>query len=341
MRDFFPLLAGNDTLRHRLGEEFSAGSFSHAYIIEGAAGSGKRTLALQLAMAAACEHRLDAANPLPCGTCRSCRKIKEGLCPDVITVKRPEDKATMGVDVVRGIRESVAVVPNDLDVKVYIVEDAHTLTQQAQNALLLTLEEPPMFVLFLLLVEDAGLLLETVRSRAPIFRMQPLARPVLEAQLALIPEARALKSSSPAEYEEVLLLSAGRMGTALALLDAKTRAPLLERRRFAAELIALLADKKSADLLLLLQARGSRRDELIADLSEAELALRDLTLLSYSERSPLLFFTDRETAADLSARFTAARLLTLSAALQETKSALAANANVKLTVTRLVRRLTL
>ena len=340
MRDFLPLIVGNDALRRRLGTEIATGARSHAYIIEGARGSGKRTLAKQLAMAVACEHRADASYPLPCGECACCRKLREGLSPDVITVTRPEDRATMGVDTVRLVREGLAVVPNDLDTKIYIIEDAHTMTEQAQNAFLLSLEEPPSFVLFLLLTEDANALLETIRSRAPVYRMQPLDEADVEKHL-LAPTtathirnaARTLSDNAPREFAELLKMSDGRIGIAEELLDATRREAVLERRANAQTICQLLATRTRNDaLLLLLLSLGTGREAVSEQLRVLQLALRDLTALSCAEQPPLCFFTDREEATELSARFTAKELLSKIEATSRAQAALAANANVRLTI---------
>ena len=90
MREYLSRVVGNDALRARLGEELSRGAISHAYIIEGPAGSGKHTLAREIATALSCEHREKNGLPLPCNTCMTCRKIAAGNSPDVITVSREE-----------------------------------------------------------------------------------------------------------------------------------------------------------------------------------------------------------------------------------------------------------
>ncbi|MBE6595646.1 MAG: hypothetical protein E7644_07595 [Ruminococcaceae bacterium] len=341
MKEYFPQIVGNEALRRTLGPELACGRFSHAYILGGVRGSGKHTLAREIAMAASCEQRDKDGVPLPCGECRSCRKIREGLSPDVITVSREEDKATLGVEVIREMRSSVAVVPNDLEVKFYIIEDAHTMTQAAQNALLLTLEEPPPFVCFLLLAEDTDALLETVRSRAPIHRMRPIEREALSRYIQGTPAGAALMENSPEEFLELLLLSRGWIGEAERLLDPKKREPQLQRRRFAAQTVELLCTgARSAVLEALLARSGERNKEsFVADILTLEEALRDLLLLSRTEEAPLIFYTNREDATDLSARFTTAKLLTLLAVLENAKESLAANANLKLTATRLASRM--
>lgn len=347
MREYFGSIAGNAQLRARLGEDLARGSVSHAYILEGPWGSGKSTLATEIAMALACENRTDGAHPLPCKTCATCRKIAAGNSPDVIHIRREADKATMGVDVVRALRTDVITVPNDLSFKIYLIHDAHTMTVQAQNALLLTLEEPPSFVLFFLLAEDASTLLETIRSRAPVLRMQPVTDEAIKAYLlsdrptpAVTRAAKALAESAPQDMDAILRMSGGFIGNAISLLDEAKRTPLLENREEVLAVCHLLAHRKGQDeLLTRLLAFGKKRDEVTEKLLILETALRDLTLLCYSESAPLLFFTERETPLELCNRFTVRRLLGLSGAVREAISSLAANGNVRLILVQLQNRL--
>ena len=340
MHSFFQNIWGNDALRRNLGEELRGGRFPHAHIIEGEWGFGKHLLAREIAMALACESRTRAEKPLPCGSCRSCKRIREGNCPDVITITKA-DRATMGVEVIRTLREGLATVPNDLDVKVYIIEDAHTMTVQAQNALLLMLEEPPSFVVFLLLAEDAGALLETVRSRAPIHRLQPIHHCMIrDFLLTNSAEAAVLAAEHPAELEALISLAAGSIGKALTLLDGEKRAPLMERRARTNALVACLADRTAPDsLLVALLSLGNTRDAVLADLAMLKLAMRDLLLFGCAEHATLLFYTEREAAAELATRFTATRILAIADALENATEALTANANVRLTIINLFNHL--
>ena len=258
-----------------------------------------------------------------------------------------EDKATMGVDVIRLMREDVSTLPNDLEFKVYVIEDAHTMTTAAQNAFLLTLEEPPPFVLFLLLAEKAEVLLETIRSRAPILRMQPVSDTELREHLLSHPDkaiaraACALESSAPDEFAALLRMSCGRIGRALELLEEKKRAPLLAKRRVASSMCELLASTaRNAELQALLFSFPSARTEATDMLLTVNEALRDLLALSVTENAPLLFFTDRETAADLAARFTTATILAYIEATDDALSSLSRGGNVRLTLTHYLCRLT-
>ena len=218
MKPAFTDLVGNEKLRKRLAEDLLTGRFAHAYILEGAPGTGKHTLALRIAMALACENRGRDGIPLPCMECTACRKILSGNSPDVIFERRGE-KATLGVETVREIHNDVYIAPNELNDKVYIIEDAHLLTVQAQNAFLLTLEEPPAYVRFLLLSESSSMLLETVRSRAQTLRTEPIPPQEIERYLIKSDErARSLKSASPDEFRELIAAANGSIGRALRLL---------------------------------------------------------------------------------------------------------------------------
>ncbi len=336
-----PQIAENDALRRRLCDDILSGKLAHAYIIEGAVGSGRHTLALNIAKAAACENRSVDSLPLPCDNCEACRKISEGICPDVIIVSREADKSGLGVDAARFIRGDVSSVPNDLDIKVYIIEDADLMTVQAQNALLLTLEEPPLFAIFLLLCEQADRLLETVRSRAPTIRTEPVSREtVAECLLTRATDeisstAKQLKRTSPEEFEELITASSGCVGRAYELFDPRARAATLEFRAQVRELVTdLLSSGSQSSMLELLMSLPQKRDELAGLLDTVSLALRDLIVLKKSESAELCFYSDRENALELSGQRSAASLLRLVEVCEEAADALRRNANIKLTLTR-------
>ena len=171
MRKMLDSIVGNSFIKSKLLSDIVSDSLSHAYIIEGKKGSGRHTIAYMTAAALVCEKINDNASPLPCLNCPSCKKILGQKSPDVITVTR-EDKATLGVDVIRELRNDVRVIPHELEYKIYVVEEADKMTVQAQNAFLLTLEEPPKYVKFFLICEDSNIFLETIRSRSQILRTE-------------------------------------------------------------------------------------------------------------------------------------------------------------------------
>lgn len=337
----FDMLIGNEALRARLASDLLEGRLSHAYLIEGARGSGRGTLATALAAALSCEAR-EAGHTLPCGCCRSCRKVLEDKSPDIIRVRRDSKKASIGVDEVRFLRGDVCVRPNDMETKVYIIEEADLMTPQAQNALLLTLEEPPPYVLFLLLCERATALLETIRSRAPLLRMERIPREMMRAHLDQ--RDRGFASLGEQEKREILLLSDGSIGRALVLADPKEREPLSERRQRAASYVsAVLGHADTETMLSLMADMGIKRDkvtvkreELVALLEDILTALRDLILLKRADNVTLGFYTDEQTALELGARASIRSLLSMTDAVERVRRQLLRNANVRLAMTSLL-----
>lgn len=334
MKRAFSDMVGNEALRSSIASDILLGSLSHAYILEGAEGLGKHMLAIRIAAALACEHRHDSDYPLPCLACPSCKKILSGNSPDVIFVGRG-DKATLGVEAIRKMQSDVFVAPNELDCKIYVIEDAHLLTLQAQNAFLLTLEEPPAYVRFLLLCESSANLLETVRSRAPVLRLEPIPPERIGEELCRTdPTAKKLKGEAPEEFSELLISAGGSIGRAKALLDPKKRKPILEQRAHVREFVSLCAsNRNSAAVLSFLNSLGPKREDLLSVLGVMLLCLRDLLLCKQTEAAPLCFFADREEAISLSCKFSAPELLRLCDAIAETADRLRANANVRLTLT--------
>lgn len=336
MRPAFTDIIGNDHLRARLCHDALEGSLSHAYIIEGAHGSGKHMLALRLAAAIACEHRATHSHPLPCLACPSCHKILSGNSPDVIYINRG-DKSTLGIEEIRTLKSDIYIAPNDLSVKLYVIEDAHLMTIQAQNAFLLTLEEPPPYVLFLLLAESTATLLETIRSRAPTLRTEPILPEQIDTYLcATNSDAKRMAANSPSEFQEIIAAANGSIGRAITLLDPKLHRPLLERRSAAREFVRICnASHKGTAGLRFIMSLPQKRDELTEQCNEILLCLRDLLLCKQTEGAPLCFFSNREEACTLAYGFTTPALLSLCENIIRAIDRLRINANVRLTLTAL------
>lgn len=329
----FDMLIGSEELRARLARDIRENQLSHAYILEGGVGFGKRTLALAVCAALACEkHRAE----LPCSSCPGCRKVLEGKCPDVIRVRRQPDKASIGVDDVRFIRSDVLYPPNDLNNKIYVIEEADLMTQEAQSALLLTLEEPPPYVLFLLLCQRSTALLETIRSRVPVLRLLPVPSPMIDDFLSeRNPSFRSLGRQA---RDELLLLADGSVGRAIDLLEEKERKPLLERREIAKDYLGAVLGGRELSLMesVLRRLENAKRDALILQLEDIEVALRDLIVIKRSEGAVLRFYTDRAAAEELSERVSLTALLALFDEVEGARLQLLRNANARLVLTSLL-----
>lgn len=143
-------------------------TLSHAYLITGGSENSRKELALRMASAYLC-----TGQPAPCGVCRHCRKVQSGIHPDVQWVSPAADKREITVDQARALRADLYVTPNEGERKVYLISPADALNPAAQNALLKILEDGPAYGAFLLLAEQPGRLLETVRSRCETLSLPP------------------------------------------------------------------------------------------------------------------------------------------------------------------------
>lgn len=292
---FEPLL-GNETLKSFLSTGAKQKKLSHAYILEGAKGSGKYTLATMI-----------AASLVP----DFADKILSGGCVDVTTYALPEDKKSIGIATVRELKYKTQIQPQELPCNIFIVRDAHTMTAEAQNSLLKVLEEPPSGVYILLLCDTASALLPTVRSRAPSLRMQIFSEEELRDILPrLDKKARELSEHSPEEFSLMLRASGGTIGGALEKLERKKDSGAALRSK-AELLIGYLKDGKKSDLLLYFSSSNLSRDDMLTLLLYLGDAFRDMLTAKKSESARLLFYSSREQADEDSYAFAAATLLKL------------------------------
>ena len=160
MAGFKSIVGHQDVIRH-LQNAISADKVSHAYIFSGEKGAGKKLMAHTFAMTLQCE----AKGTEPCMKCTSCKKAMSGNHPDIIYIQH-EKPGSIGVDEIRSqLASDAQIKPYESPYKIYIVNDAQLMTIQAQNALLKTIEEPPAYVILMLLTDNMDQMLQTIISR--------------------------------------------------------------------------------------------------------------------------------------------------------------------------------
>ncbi len=172
----FADIIGQQQIKDQLQASIAAGKVSHAYILHGEVRSGKEFVAKVFAQALQCEAPVvdEKGFAEPCGNCHSCAQAMSGNHPDIIYVQH-EKPNVIGVDDVReGIIETVQIKPYSSKYKIYVIEEAEKMTPQAQNALLKTIEEPPAYVVFLILTSSTDSLLPTINSRCVLLNMKPV-----------------------------------------------------------------------------------------------------------------------------------------------------------------------
>lgn len=310
----FKSLIGNEDIKSTLGAAIRNSSFSHAYIIEGPKGSGKHTVARLASAAIMCK----AEQNIPCEECIICQKILHDNCVDV----RIYD--AFKVDEIRKIKESIYESTTECDYKIIILNDADKINPKAQNALLISLEEPPENVVFFLLCQDAGALLETIRSRAQTLRMKPLS----DSEILNYVKNNISISISDSELNEIIIASSGSLGYVIDMLDQNKSKDLVKVRSLAEDFVYSLLNSDIDATSIISSMSTWQRDKVKEILSLSLLALRDLMLIKKSNKISLCFFTSREKAKEIASSHSLKKLLSLKEAIDTAIEALNINASV-------------
>src|ERR1035437_4266096 len=214
----FADVAGQDHVTRTLMNALSQNRIAHGYIFSGHRGIGKTTIARIVAMALNCRTEIGTEarpTPEPCGICDSCTEIRQGNAVDVIEI----DAATnRGIDEIRELRDAARYAPARDRYKIYILDEAHQITDAAFNALLKTLEEPPRPVIFMMATPQPEDIPQTIRSRCQHFSYRARKFDDTTGQLRDI----VAKENIPADEDALALLAEagdGSMRDALSILD--------------------------------------------------------------------------------------------------------------------------
>ncbi|HJA13388.1 MAG TPA: DNA polymerase III subunit delta' [Candidatus Mediterraneibacter merdipullorum] len=234
----FKDVVGHKNIIKYIQNAVAADAVSHAYILNGERGSGKKLLANLFAMSLQCENRDEDGDA--CGKCQSCRQAMNGNQPDIIRVTH-EKPNTISVDDIRvQVNDDIVIRPYSSRYKIYIIADADMMTVQAQNALLKTIEEPPAYAVIMLLTENAEVLLPTIRSRCVMMKLRnikdQLVRKYLMEQLG-VPDYKA---------DVCVAFAQGNMGKAIMLAHSEHFNEIKEE---AVHLLRNIDEMSAADLM--------------------------------------------------------------------------------------------
>jgi len=207
-------LVGQDAASRALQGAIISGRVAHAYLFSGSRGTGKTSAARLLAKAINCTGRSrDSAEP--CNRCQSCLEMTAGSALDLIEIDAASNR---GIDEIRDLREKVNLAPALGPFKVYIIDEAHMLTEPAFNALLKTLEEPPAHVVFILCTTDAQKIPLTVIGRCQQFVFRRHSEEQIVSRLSYIASAEKV-SVDPDAMALIARTAQGSMRDAVGLLD--------------------------------------------------------------------------------------------------------------------------
>lgn len=297
----FSDVVGQDALTTTLRNTVKSGKLAHAYLFCGPRGVGKTTCARIFAKAINCEHPID--NGEACGACESCKAFEEGRSFNIFELDAASNN---GVDQIKQLMEQTRIPPQVGRYKVFIIDEVHMLSQQAFNAFLKTLEEPPAHVIFILATTEKHKILPTILSRCQIYDFERMSVAHIIQQLKMVADREKIS------YEEEALgviaeKADGGMRDALSIFDQvasfsqgnvtfeKTIEDLnvLDADNYF-KTVFLALDNKVADIMLLLNgvlAKGFDGGNFIVGLASH---IRNVLMAKDPQTLPLLEVSDRQ-----------------------------------------------
>lgn len=314
----FGNIIGQEQIKAHLQGAQESKKVSHAYIINGEKSSGKEFIARIFAMALQCEQE----GTDPCNECRSCKQALSGNQPDILYVSH-EKPNTISVDDIRiQVNNNVAVKPYSSRYKVYIINEAEKMTPQAQNALLKTLEEPPEYVVILLLVSNVNTLLPTVLSRCVLLNMKPVRDSLMKKYLMeelRVPDYKA---------DVCVAFARGNVGKAKALASSE------EFENVKSEALGLLKyvqDMEIPEIVMAIKRIGEYRLEVNDYLDILAIWYRDVLLFkATADVNHLVFREEIQTIRKVAGRSSYEGIENVIRALDKAKRRLDANVNFDL-----------
>ncbi len=292
----FSELAGQDLIKTALSKAAAENRVAPGYLLAGTRGVGKTTIARIFAKALNCEHSPCAE---PCNECSACRRIAQGTYPDVIEL---DGASNNKVEDARELKEKVGYAPMEGRYKIFIIDEAHMLTNAAFNALLKTLEEPPAHVVFIFATTEIHKFPPTILSRCQVFSFSHLQEETLIAHLSKVLDSEHIEYE-PDAVRLIAHRGAGSARDSMSLLDqVLSFGPPKLTADFVRSVLGLVSQDILENLLTAL-ASGSCGDaavytkELVSKQIDIRYFVRELT---DTIRSLFLLQTcDRETVARL------------------------------------------
>ena len=318
----FKDVVGHKNIIKYIESAVSADAVSHAYILNGERGSGKKLLANLFSMSLQCENREEDGDA--CGKCRSCRQAVSGNHPDIIRVTH-EKPNTISVDDIREqVNNDVVIKPYSSKYKIYIIADADMMSVQAQNALLKTLEEPPQYAVIMLLTENAEALLPTIRSRCVMMKLRNIKDQLVKKYLMEQMEIPDYKADVCVAFAQ------GNMGKAIMLATSEY---FNEIKEDAVHLLRNIDEMSVSDLMEAVKHCMTYKLEISDYLDVIAIWYRDILIYKATKNVDRVVFSDqlryiRERASKSSYE----GIENILDGLDKAKSRIKANVNLELTM---------
>lgn len=301
---------GNERAKEYITASFARNAFPHALLIVGDRGIGKKTLASLLAKALVC-----SGDTPPCNKCDSCSKAERAIHPDIQVLG--SDSSSVGVAKIRELKRDALLRPNDAERKVYIINDAGSMTHDAQDAFLKILEEPPAFTFFILLCCNFSDLLPTIVSRTAHITLAPLC----ESDMMKVIKEK-LPDVSEDEASRLIATSDG----VCSFLSEQPNTEALDGAKAISEALITLDEFELCKAFSSLEKSG--RELLLSVLDELIVVLRDAIVLSANADTKTLSPLPRNISEKLAERLSTERLAELTEHILNAKTECSRNIGV-------------
>lgn len=317
----FKDIIGQESIKKHLQTAIKTGNLSHAYIINGEYGSGRQTIASALAKTIQCQSKTDDTDA--CGVCTSCKQAESHNHPDIKYITH--DKTSISVNDIREqLNNDISIKPYSSEYKIYIIPDANKMTEQAQNALLKTIEEPPVYAIIILLTENCDSLLPTIRSRCVTLTMNPVEKDkictYLENKFQLEPE----QAQIAANYCQ------GNIGKAIRFASSSD---FIEMKNQVLKLLKNLDSMDIASIIDTIKEFSTHKNDINDYLDLMLLWYRDVLMFKVTKDANLLLHSDEYSAiSEQATKRDYENIENIIAAIDKAKVRLKANVNFDVTI---------
>lgn len=274
----FNNIIGHEQIKEHLQNAIRMNKVSHAYIFNGEKGSGKKLLADVFAKTLQCESK----ESIPCDKCKSCMQMDSANQPDVIYVTH--EKVSIGVDDVRiQVNNDIDIKPYSSPYKIYIIDEADKMTEQAQNAILKTIEEPPIYAVIILLTNNINNLLPTIKSRCVILNLKTVNTDTIKKYL--------MNNLSIPDYAAELsaAFSQGNVGRAIRYASSDE---FLELKNNVLHLLKYIDDMEICEISEAIKHFSENKLEINDTIDMMMLWYRDVLMLKVTRNPNLLLYKD-------------------------------------------------
>jgi len=317
---YFKDIIGHEKIINHFQTAIKRGQVSHAYILEGEAGSGKKMLARAFAKVLECEEETGEC----CNSCHSCMMAESGNHPDIIWVTHEKPNTISVADIRSQVNGNINIKPYSGKYKVYIIDQAEKMNEQAQNALLKTIEEPPSYAVIVLLASQTGSFLPTILSRCITLSLKPVKEERIKDYILNHTNLTKEEAEFCAGY------SMGNLGKAMELATNESR---IEMKKACTGLLSQIHQMEIYELIGYLKEITQYKEDIMEFLDMMLVWFHDILIIKTTKCDRRIVFKEKfSILSQIADHMTYEGIQNILCAFDKTKIRLRANVNFDVTL---------